>query len=310
MNIDQIELALSIARNKSFSLAAREFSYSQSAVSKHISSFEKELGMKLFERGARSQVIVTPAGEQLLPYLTKADAAFNELRKQAKTLVHNNSISLRIGCPYSLSTLGEDEILLKFSNYHPEIHVNQVSDSSAVIIELLHDHLIDASFIAMARQDEYPELLKNRWDSRLLREFRLMMAISDKHPLINNEDIFLKDLSDETFLFRSYSNDMEHDPKVECFIQACRQEGFEPKLEFEDTRSSMLFGMVATGKYIAPLMMRPKTLHPNVKVKSLGKDYYHFQLKFFFDKKNPSGALRKFVDFLDSKILPSGKASV
>ncbi len=50
MNFEEIEMALSVIRNKSFSLAAQELSYSQPTISKHIDSLEKELRAALRER--------------------------------------------------------------------------------------------------------------------------------------------------------------------------------------------------------------------------------------------------------------------
>ena len=63
MDMVQVQMALSVARNKSFSAAAKELAYSQSTVSKRINAFELELGVRLFERKARAQVELTREGE-------------------------------------------------------------------------------------------------------------------------------------------------------------------------------------------------------------------------------------------------------
>ena len=63
MNLEEIDMVLSVIRNKSFSLAASELSYSQPTISKHIDSLEKELRIKLFNRTTRSQIELTPEGE-------------------------------------------------------------------------------------------------------------------------------------------------------------------------------------------------------------------------------------------------------
>ena len=68
MNLEEIDMVLSVIRNKSFSLAAQELSYSQPTISKHIDSLEKELRIKLFNRKTRSQIELTPEGEQLVPF--------------------------------------------------------------------------------------------------------------------------------------------------------------------------------------------------------------------------------------------------
>lgn len=56
-----------LARVGSFTLAARELSLTQSAVSHAIKSLEKDLGVRLFERIGR-RVTITQAGRHLLQH--------------------------------------------------------------------------------------------------------------------------------------------------------------------------------------------------------------------------------------------------
>src|ERR671928_1124910 len=66
----------SVTRLASFSAAARELGYTQSAVSQHIAALEQDLGAPLLNR---RPVAPTPAGERLLehagPLLLRLDAA-------------------------------------------------------------------------------------------------------------------------------------------------------------------------------------------------------------------------------------------
>ena len=95
MDAEQIKIALSVAKNRSFSTAAKETAYAQSTVSKRIISLEKELGMRLFERKARAQVALTEEGEQLLPFLENIDQAYDRLAERValKTRRLNTSLS-------------------------------------------------------------------------------------------------------------------------------------------------------------------------------------------------------------------------
>src|SRR5262249_24243769 len=63
MTLRQLEVFLAVAREKSFSLAARKVHSSQPTLSEHISELEGELGKQLFfRRGRRRVVTVTEAG--------------------------------------------------------------------------------------------------------------------------------------------------------------------------------------------------------------------------------------------------------
>jgi hypothetical protein len=62
MELRQLKSFLKIAEVQSFSEAAKEMGYSQSALSVQIHSLEQELGVKLFDRMGR-QVTLTPPGK-------------------------------------------------------------------------------------------------------------------------------------------------------------------------------------------------------------------------------------------------------
>ncbi|MFD5323289.1 LysR family transcriptional regulator [Streptomyces sp. NPDC127092] len=75
---------VSVARLASFSAAARELGYTQSAVSQHVAALEADLGMPLL---SRRPVAPTPAGERLLEHagslLLRLDAARADLARFA-----------------------------------------------------------------------------------------------------------------------------------------------------------------------------------------------------------------------------------
>lgn len=64
-SIDQLEMFSAVARQGSFSAAARAINKSQSTVSAAVANLEVDLGVELFDRQAKLPVL-TPAGVQLL----------------------------------------------------------------------------------------------------------------------------------------------------------------------------------------------------------------------------------------------------
>src|SRR3974377_1894919 len=65
MNLKQLEVFLSVAETGSFSRAAEATFITQSTVSQHISSLEREFGLRLLERTGKG-VFPTEAGKILL----------------------------------------------------------------------------------------------------------------------------------------------------------------------------------------------------------------------------------------------------
>src|SRR5262244_456075 len=76
MTLRQLEVFLAVAREKSFSLAARKVHSSQPTLSEHISELEGELGKQLFfRRGRRRVVTVTEAGRVFEQFAERAVSA-------------------------------------------------------------------------------------------------------------------------------------------------------------------------------------------------------------------------------------------
>ena len=63
----QLQIFQTVAQEGSISRAAEQLYLTQPAVSQHIRGLEKDLGVRLFERGPRG-VELTPSGQVLLDY--------------------------------------------------------------------------------------------------------------------------------------------------------------------------------------------------------------------------------------------------
>ncbi|WP_328874522.1 LysR family transcriptional regulator [Streptomyces sp. NBC_00287] len=85
---------VTVARRASFSEAARELGYTQSAVSQHIAALEQDLGTPLL---TRRPVAPTAAGERLLehagPLLLRLDAARAEVVRMAAAPAHGLTLA-------------------------------------------------------------------------------------------------------------------------------------------------------------------------------------------------------------------------
>ncbi|MPY36736.1 LysR family transcriptional regulator [Streptomyces adustus] len=85
---------VTVARLASFSAAARELGYTQSAVSQHIAALEQDLGTDLL---TRRPVAPTPAGERLLehagPLLLRLEAARADVVRRAAAPEHGLTLA-------------------------------------------------------------------------------------------------------------------------------------------------------------------------------------------------------------------------
>ncbi len=77
MELRHLHTFRTVATGLSFTRAATQLGYAQSAVTSHIKALEDELGVRLFDRLGR-RIVLTHAGSQLLDYADKILQLANE----------------------------------------------------------------------------------------------------------------------------------------------------------------------------------------------------------------------------------------
>lgn len=113
---------VAVAKMKSFNGAARSLGISGSLVSRHIAHLEKELGVRLVNRTARS-VTLTEAGERYMAFaarilgeIAEEDASLAGLRERAEG-------TLSVVSPKWIGSLDLGEAIAQFAIDHPLINV-------------------------------------------------------------------------------------------------------------------------------------------------------------------------------------------
>src|SRR4029079_19803903 len=121
MDLFQLEIFLTVAREGSFSRAAEKLYRTQPAVSQAIRKLEREAGEPLFDRSSRDG-IMTDAGHLLEEYAQKLLNLRSEARVALKELreMHKGKLTIAANeftCLYLLPTLAE------FRKLYPRIKV-------------------------------------------------------------------------------------------------------------------------------------------------------------------------------------------
>lgn len=294
MDQKQVQIALSVAKHLSFSEAALETSYAASVISKQVASLERELGVRLFERKARSKVALTEIGKKLLPSFQKVQDGYGEIRELVSSAANQNVLTLV--CPCGFSTLGEDELISFFSTCNPQFSVRQIVGGNDACRDLLLNGDADISVRMLSEAELAKYSASKEFCCVKLADTRVGVILKEGHPAVRGGKAALAQLKDELFLFRTFQDNMDGDPKVEAFRSACRSEGFEPRLQFErELRSSAAFALAAKGMCAVPVMHQPNVLYPGTFYAPLTQNYYSFSITLLYRRANTSQALRKFV---------------
>jgi DNA-binding transcriptional LysR family regulator len=134
-NLSSLLIFAEVAKQQSFTLAAKKFSMSKSAVSQHIKRLEHSTQQQLLSRHTRGMSLTT-AGEKLLSRCEllkdQVDLAFEELTKNKETPSGTFTITIPHACEKDIVIPALSQLCLEFPKLQPEL---LVSDQSKDLIE-------------------------------------------------------------------------------------------------------------------------------------------------------------------------------
>ncbi len=191
MDLFQLETFLAVAREGSFSRAAKKLFRTQPAVSQTVRKLEQELGEPLFDRSSRDGLL-TDAGRLLQGYAlrllnTRGEAlgALEELRQN-----HTGILSIAANeftCLYLLPVLDE------FRRLHPMIKVTVQRSLASRIEEALLNHSTELGMLSFRPEDP---LLR----SMVVYRDELAFVVPPRHPLASAKEVGIKQLGAECFV--------------------------------------------------------------------------------------------------------------
>ncbi|GAA3224430.1 LysR family transcriptional regulator [Actinocorallia longicatena] len=236
-DLEELRLFVSVAGTGSFTGAAAELNYTQSAVSRRIAALEQEAGGPLFDRLARG-VRLTPAGRVLhrhaLELLEREAAAGREL-----AALHSGRAGiLRVGAFATANVALVPSALARFRTSHPEVETVPWEGRSSELVERLASGALDLAVIS-----DYPSGLPpvdGVTVTPLLTD-ELSVALPAGHPLAGSGPLPLAELSGETWI--------QHGPadRPTRLSEACAQAGFTPRRILRIAEWTGKFGYVAAG---------------------------------------------------------------
>ncbi len=138
-DLGKLQAFESAARHGSFTLAAKELSLTQSAVSRQIKELETQLGVTLFER-VRQRVVLSSTGQSFLPDVRKLLGQTEEAMLRAMTAPKSSALNLA-----TLPTFGSRWLVPRLPDFlirNPGVTLNVVSRSEPFDLE---DNAFDAA---------------------------------------------------------------------------------------------------------------------------------------------------------------------
>jgi len=181
MDINQLEVFVTVARERSFSRAGEALGRTQPAVSQAIARLEQDVGERLFDRSSKDGTL-TPAGEVLLEH---ARHILN-LRQSALEAVHELR-DLKAG----KVTISANEHTVFY--LHPDIKVEVVRGVASRIPEQITAREVELGVISFAPDDPSLRSIEVMTDE-------LVLIAATTHKLANRREVSIKELGGETFV--------------------------------------------------------------------------------------------------------------
>ncbi|SAI56616.1 LysR family transcriptional regulator [Bordetella trematum] len=166
---------IAVVREGSFTAAGRQLGLTQSAVSAQIRRLEEQLGLALFDRGART-ALLNAHGRELLPQAEALLALADRTVSQAGGRVRG---VLRIGAIASVQQDLLVRALMDFRAAFPEVQVRVVP---GVSLSLLGQ--VDAGELDLVVLIRPPFALPPELDWQVLLREPMVLAVADTLPLL------------------------------------------------------------------------------------------------------------------------------
>lgn len=191
MDLSQLEVFLTVARERRFSRAAEKLFRTQSAVSQTIRKLELEIGEPLFDRTSHEGVL-TDAGRTLQEYAEKllnlrkdAQEALVELRE-----LHKGRLEIAANEFTALYLL---PVLAEFRRLHPMIKITVQRSLGSHIPDDVLKHNVEFGVLSYDPQE--PQL-----QSAVVYLDELVLVVPPGHPLSSAKEVSVRQLGVESFV--------------------------------------------------------------------------------------------------------------
>ena len=293
VSVNKYQMFLKTVECGSFSKAAAEMSFTQSAVSHAVQALENELNITLLSRN-RGGVVLTADGRALLPRIEKLCAAHHELMQSAAELNGMDAGLVRVATFSSVSAQWLPSILKSFGERYPNIEFEVVTgDYYGQSEDWILQGKVDCGFLRLPS-------VKHLQTYALYRD-ELQVILPCGHPLADSDPFPAASLSTEPFIFLEEGQDYE-------ISAALDKMGIRPNVKYTAREDRTMLAMVSKGLGISllPELMVRHSPYPVVACRAPERFYRNIGIAVK-DKKALSAATRRFVDYVRGWVAENGE---
>lgn len=240
IDIRQMRYFVVLAETLHFGRAAERLHLSQPPLSRQIAALEKELGVRLLERGSRHATL-THAGQRFLEDSRAVLASFDQACRNARLAQCGELGELSIGFMMHAGYTVLPGLARRYMASHPHVRI----ELREVVPGSLTDAVLTGRFDAGIMFS--PGRIRGL-ETRPVHREQLCLAVPASHPLAGRALVRARDLNGEALI----AAPSEVAPTLrEVIVGYCRSGGFEPTIRLETQLQQTIVSLVAEGLGIA-----------------------------------------------------------
>ncbi len=214
---------------------------SQPVVSDQIASIESHYGVRLFDRhpsGARP----TALGREYVRSADRILAELSQMEQRLQDSADGRYGRLTIGYYGSLSSGTFRSCLKAITRHYPNIRIDPVVAPFTELVHGVRNHAIDLAIVATEEGRCQNLRTMSLWSERV------MVALPDKHPLVDRDYLEWADLTGERFLFSRADPGQD---LLNLLMRHLASPGRQPDIEQMQVNREDLLSFVSLGKGIS-----------------------------------------------------------
>lgn len=227
----------------SFTKAAEELGYTQSAVSQAVASLESELSLTLLRR-SRTGVRLTGEGEELYPFIERTVLQYFAMREKAKEITGLASGIVRVGTMSSVTCHWMPKLIKGFQELYPNVRFLFHQGDYTSIQEWIKSGAVDFGFVTPAAVSGL--------ETVVIKDGEMLAVLPGEHPLAARKKLALSEIAGEPFILLEEGNYSE---PLNAFAAA----GLTPDIKYTIHDDYAIMTMVEAGlgvSILAELVLR------------------------------------------------------
>ena len=189
----KLDSLLKVYETGSFTRAASMLSLTQPAVSQHIQSLEKQLGLRIFDRSS-NMLRITREGELVVKYARRMLALYNNLQEELSS-GKRQLTSMTIGITHTAESNPIAEALARYTQDTKNVTIKIITDTSEHLYTRLKNYELDFAIVEGRINDESLQYAQLDTDS-------LVLVVSPSSHFAGRELVRIDELKKERLILR------------------------------------------------------------------------------------------------------------